>query len=126
MQRTRLETFRQSRMVVAVDVVVTRRDRVGVETNLLQLVQRTRLEAFRQSRVVVVVDIVIVVVVDFAGAYFLLTGNRARQLRGSTPCDEIESMNHVVAHSAPPSCCSRHGGRKMSRWFRRRSPSTRR
>ena len=59
-QRTRLETFRQSRVVVVVDVVVVRRDRVGVATWLSQLVQRTRLETFRQSRVVVIVDVVVV------------------------------------------------------------------
>ena len=58
-QRAWLGTFRQSRVVVVVDVVV-RRDRVGVEIKLLQLVQRTRLETFRQSRVVVVVDVVVV------------------------------------------------------------------
>ena len=60
MQRTRLETFRQSRVVVVVDVVVVRRDRVGVATWLSQLVQRTRLETFRQSRVVAIVDVVVV------------------------------------------------------------------
>ena len=32
MQRTRLETFRQSRVAVVADVVVVRRVRVGVET----------------------------------------------------------------------------------------------
>ena len=45
---------------MVVDVVVVRRDRVGVATWLLQLVQRTRLETFRQSRVVVIVDVVVV------------------------------------------------------------------
>ena len=60
MQRTRLETFRQSRVVVVVDVVVVRRDRVDVATWLSQLAQRTRLEIFRQSRVVVIVDVVVV------------------------------------------------------------------
>ena len=60
MQRTRLETFRQSRVVVAVDVVVVRRDRVGVATWLPQLVQRARLETFRQSRVFIIADVVVV------------------------------------------------------------------
>ena len=68
MKRTRLETFRQSRVVVVVDIVVIRRVRVGAETWLSQLVQRTRLETFRHSRVVVTVDVVVVVAVAFVGA----------------------------------------------------------
>ena len=60
MQRTWLETLRQSRVVVVVDVVVVQRVRVGVETQLSQFVQRTRLETFRQSRVVVVVDFIVI------------------------------------------------------------------
>ena len=89
MERTWLETFRKSRVVVVVDVVVIRRVRVGVETSLSQLVQRTRLEAFRRSRVVVIIDVVVVIVVVFVGAYSPVTGNRARQLRGSTPRDDV-------------------------------------
>ena len=60
MERTRLETFRQSPVVVVVDVVIVQCVRVGVETKLSQLVQRTRLETFSQSRVVVVDDVVVV------------------------------------------------------------------
>ena len=56
--------------------------------------KRTRLETFRQSRVLVVVVVV--------GAYSPITGNRARQLRGSTPCDDVGPMNPVAAHSGPP------------------------
>ena len=96
MLRTRLEAFRQS-VVVAVDAVVVRRVRVGVGTYLSQLVQRTRLETFHQSRVVVVVDVGIVVVVIFDGPYSHVTGNRARQLRGSTPRDDLGPINPVVA-----------------------------
>ena len=106
-------------MVVVVDVVVIRRVRVGVETWLSQLMQRTRLETFRQSRVIVIVDAVVVVV----GAYSPVTGNRARQLRGSTPRDDVGPMNLAVAYSGPRSCCSQHGGRRESRCFRRRSPT---
>ena len=47
-------------MVVAIDVVKVRRDRVGVETELSQLVRRTRLEMSRQSCVVVFVNVVVV------------------------------------------------------------------
>ena len=110
MQRTRPETFRQSRVVVVVDVVVVRRVRVGVETWLSELVQRARLETFRQSHVVVIVDVDVVVVVVFVGVYSPVTGSRARQLRGSTPCDDVGPTN-IVAYSGPRSCCSRHGGR---------------
>ena len=60
MQRTRLETFRQSHVVVVIDVVKVRRDRVGVETELSQLAQRTRLEMSRQSCVVVVINVVVI------------------------------------------------------------------
>ena len=67
------------------------------------MVQRTRLKTFRQSRVVVVVDVVVVVVVVFVGAYSFVTGNRARQLHGSTPRDDVGPMDPVVAHSGPPS-----------------------
>ena len=126
MQRTRLEAFRHRRVVVVVDVVVVRRIRAGLETWLSQHVQRTRLETFRQSRVVVIVDVVVVVVVVFVGAYSSVTGNRARQLRSSTPRDDVGPMNPVVAYSGPRSCCSWHGGRRRSRWFGRRSHSTRR
>ena len=84
-------------VVVVVDVVVIRRVRVGVETWLSQLVQRTRLETFRQSRVVVIVDVVVVVVVVFVGAYAPVTGNRVRQLRGSTPRDDVGPINSFVA-----------------------------
>ena len=125
-QRTRLETFHQNRVAVVVDVIVVRRDRVGVETQLSQLVQRTRLETFRQSHVVVVVDDVVVDVVVFVGAYSPVTGNRARQLRGTTPRGDIGLKNPVVVHNGPPSCCSRHGGRRRSRCFGRRTLSTRR
>ena len=52
---------------MVVDVVVVRRDRVGVATWLSQLVQRTRLETFRQSRVVVIVDVVVVQLVRVRG-----------------------------------------------------------
>ena len=65
--------------------------------------QRTRLETFHQGRVVVVDDVV------FVGAYSPITGNRPRQLRGSTPRDDVGPMNPVVAHSGPPSCCSGQG-----------------
>ena len=82
--------------------------------------QRTRLETFRQSRVVVIVDVVAVVVVIFIGAYSLVTGNRARQLRGSTPRDDVGPINPVVAYSGSRSCCSRHEGRQRSRCFGRR------
>ena len=68
MQRTRLKTFRQSRVVAVVDVVAVRRVRVGVDSWLSQLVQRTQLEIFRQSRVVVIVDVNVVVVVIFVRA----------------------------------------------------------
>ena len=87
-----------------------RRVRVGVETQLLQLVQCTRLKTFRQSRVVVVVDVVVVGVVVL-GAYSPVTGNRARQLRGSTPRDDVGPISPVFAHSRPPYSSSRHGGR---------------
>ena len=60
MQRTRLKTFRQSHVVIVVDIVAVQRVRVGVKSWLLQLVHRTRLETFRQSRVVVIVDVVVV------------------------------------------------------------------
>ena len=50
---------------------------------------------------VVVVDVVVVVVVVFFGAYSLVTGNRARQLRGSTPRDGVWPMDPVVACSGP-------------------------
>ena len=60
--------------------------------------RRARLETFRQSRVVVV-DVVVVVV--FVRAYSPVTGNRARQLRRSTPRDDVGPMNPVVAHSGP-------------------------
>ena len=60
MQRTRLKTFRQSRVVVVVDVVAVRRVRVGVESWLSQFVHCTRLETFRQSREVFIVDVVVV------------------------------------------------------------------
>ena len=73
-----------------------RRVRVGVETQLSQLVQGTRLEAFRQSRVVVVV--VVVVVVE---AYSFITGNRVRQLRGRMSHDDVGPMNPVVEQSGP-------------------------
>ena len=73
--------------------------------------QRTRLETFLNSRVVVRVDVAAVIVVVSVGAYSPVTGNRARQLCGSTPRDDVEPMNPVVAHSGPPSCCSRHGSR---------------
>ena len=69
--------------------------------------QRTRLETFSQSRVVVVVV--------FVGAYCPVMGNRARQLRGSTPRDDVGPMNPVVVYSGPLSCCSRHGGQRRSR-----------
>ena len=111
MQRTRLKTFRQSRVVVVVDVVVIRRVRVGVETWLSQIVQRTRPETFHQSRVVVIVDVVVVVAVVYVGAYSPVTGNRTRQLRGSTPRDDVGPMNPVVVYSGPRFCCSRHGSR---------------
>ena len=101
MQPTRLETFHQSHVVVVVDVVVVRRDRVGVETWLSQLVQRTRLGTFRQSQVVVVVDVAVVVVVVFVGAYSPVTDNHARELRGSTPRDDVGLMDPVIAHSDP-------------------------
>ena len=104
-------------VVVVVDVVVTRRVRVGVETWLSQLVQRTRLETFRQSRVVVTVDVVVVVVIVFVGAYSPVTGNHARQLRGSTPRDDVGPMNPVVMYSGTRSCCSWDGageGRAVS------------
>ena len=96
MERTRLEKFRQSRVVVIVDVVLVRRVRVCVK--LLQLVQRTQLEKFRQSRVVAIVDVVVVVVVVFVGAYSPVTGNCARQLRGSTPRDDVGHMSPVVEY----------------------------
>ena len=73
--------------------------------------QRTRLETLLHSRVVVRVDVVAVIVVVFVGAYSPVTGNRARQLYGSMPRDDVGPMDPVVAHSGPPSCCSRHGGR---------------
>ena len=57
--------------------------------------QRTWLETFRQSRVVAVVDIAVVVVV---GAYSAVMGNRARQIHGSAPRDDVGPMNPVVAH----------------------------
>ena len=66
--------------------------------------------------------VVVVVVVVVVGAYSAVTGNRARQLHGSTPRDEVGPMNPIVSDSGPPSCCSRHGGRRKSLWFRRRSP----
>ena len=99
-------------------VLSIQRFRVGVETYLSQLVQRTRLEMFRQSRVVVVVVVVV-------GTYSPVKGNHPRQPRGSTPRDEVGPMNPVVAHSGPPSCCNRYGGRCQSLCFLRRSPSTR-
>ena len=49
---------------------------------------------------VVVVDVVVVVVV-FVGMYSLVTGIRARQLRGSTLRDDVGPMDPVVAYSAP-------------------------
>ena len=63
--------------------------------------QRTRLETFRQNCVIVVVDVVVVVVVVFVGASSLVTGNRARPPRGSTPRDDAGPMNPVVAYSGP-------------------------
>ena len=69
---------------------------------------------------VVVVDVVVVVVVVFVGAYSLVTGNRARQLRGSTPRDGVWPMDPVVACSGPRSCCSLHGGRRKSHCYGRR------
>ena len=59
MQRTRLKTFCQSRVVVVVDVVIVRCVRVGVESWFSQLVHRTRLETFRQSREIFIVDDVV-------------------------------------------------------------------
>ena len=78
--------------------------------------ERTRLETFRQSRVVVNVDVVVVVVVVFVEAYSPVTGNLARQLRGSTPRDDVGPIN-LIAYSGPRSCCSQHGGRRRSRCF---------
>ena len=63
--------------------------------------QRTRLETFHQSRVVVVVDVVIVVVVVFVGAYSPVTGNPARQLRGSTPPDDVGPIILLSRIAAP-------------------------
>ena len=63
--------------------------------------RRTQLETFRQSRVIVVVDVVVVTAVVFAGAYFPVTSNRALQLRGSMPRDDVRPMNPVVTHSHP-------------------------
>ena len=99
MRSTRLETFHQSRVVVTVDAVVVRRVRAGVDAQLSQLVPRIRLETFRQSRGVVVVDVVVVVVVVFVGTYSPVTGNRARQVNGSTPLDDVRPMDPVVRHS---------------------------
>ena len=62
--------------------------------------QRTWLEKFRQSHVVVVIDVIVVVVV-VAGACSPVTGNRARQIRDSTPRDDVGPMNPAVAHSGP-------------------------
>ena len=76
-----------------------------------KLEQRTRLETFRQIRLVVVVAVVVVIVVVVVGAYSSVTGNRTRRLRRSTPCDDVGPMDPVVAHSDPPSCCSRHESR---------------
>ena len=68
--------------------------------------QRIRLEKFRQSRVVGVVDVVVVnvvVIVVVVWAYSPVTGSRARQLCGSTPRDDVGSIDPVVAHGSPPS-----------------------
>ena len=70
--------------------------------------QSTRLEKLRQSLVVVVVVVVVV------GAYFPVTGNHARRLRGSTPHGDVGLRNPVVAHTGPPSCCSQHRDRRKS------------
>ena len=62
--------------------------------------QCTRLETLRQSRVVVV-DAVVDVVIVFVGAYSLVTGNHARQLRGSTPRDGAGPITLLLRIAVP-------------------------
>ena len=92
--------------------------------------QHTRLETYYQRRVVVVVDavvgdVVVVVIVVFVGVNSPVPGVRARRLHDSTPRDDVGPMNPVVTQSGPPSCRSRHEGRRRSRYFDRSSLSTR-